>query len=95
MGKRKYSEEFKEQAIQMALESSKTTQEVADSLGVGIWTLRQWKKDYLRDNRETLRKRGKLTAEEELKILKKELNDIKMENAILKKFAAILSKDQQ
>ena len=94
MGKRKYSEEFKEQAIQMALESGKTVQEVADSLGVGVWTLRQWKKDYLRDNRETLRKKGKLTAEEELKILRKENADLRMDNSILKKFAAILSKDQ-
>jgi len=94
MGKRKYSDEFKERAIQMALESGKTVQEVADSLGIGAWSLRQWKKDYLRSNREILRSQGKLSAEEELIILRKQLAEVKMENTILKKFAAILSKDQ-
>lgn len=94
MKRKRYTEEFKEQAIGMALESGKPIQEVADSLGVGVWSIRQWKNDYLRTNSESLRSKGKITTEEEVKILKKEMSDLKMENTILKKFAAILSKDQ-
>lgn len=78
----------------MALEPDKTIKEVSEGLGVSTWTLRSWKKEYLKSNRKVLRSSGKITSEEELKILKKEMSDLRMENTILKKFAAILSKDQ-
>jgi transposase len=92
-GKR-YTKEFKEQAVKMTLEEDRTAREVSESLGVSYFSLREWRKEYLKTNRESLRKNGKISAEEEVKLLKKENNDLKMENVILKKFAAILSKDQ-
>jgi len=94
MSKKRYSDEFKEQAVLMLINGSKDLADVSKSLGVSTWSLRQWKKDYLRLNNEDLRRKGKISADEQLRLLKKENAELKMDNEILKKFAAILSKEK-
>ena len=94
MSKKRYSEEFKEQAVLMLINGSKDLEDVSKSLGVSSWSLRQWKKEYLRINNEDLKRKGKITSDEQLRLLKKENADLKVENEILKKFAAILSKEK-
>jgi transposase len=95
MGKKRYSEEFKKQAIDLMVEGGKTAEEVGKSLGVSVWSLKQWRKTFLRENQDDLRRRGKMTAEEQLKILRRENAELRMDNEILKKFAAILSKEKK
>ena len=91
----KYSPEFKEQAVKRAMSGSFTIKEVAESLGIGYYVLRQWKAEFLKKSDQINPPTDKQMKEsEELKKLRKELVKLREENAILKKFAAMLSKEQ-
>lgn len=92
--KRRYSEEFMEQAVTLALKGERALTEIAESLGISVWTLRDWRKKHLERQSLDKRRRGKETRDEELERLRKENADLKMDNAILKKYAAMMSKDQ-
>ncbi len=46
--RRKYSLEFREQAVNRTLSGSFTIKEVAESLGVSYFVLRQWKAEHLK-----------------------------------------------
>lgn len=94
MGRKRYSEEFRKQAIDLMVEGGKTAEDVSKSLGVSVWSLKQWRKTHLLANQDDLRKRGKMSAEEQLKLLRRENAELRMDNEILKKFAAILSKEK-
>ncbi len=92
MRKRQYNEEFREEAVKAAMSEDRTIKEVAQSLGISYWTLREWKKEYLESQGERT-PREKLSPEEENKMLRKQNTDLQMDNAILKKYAAMLSRE--
>ncbi|EMO64101.1 transposase [Leptospira borgpetersenii serovar Pomona str. 200901868] len=46
-GRRKYSPEFREQAVNRTLSGSFTIKEVANSLEISYFILRQWRAEYL------------------------------------------------
>ncbi|EMG08966.1 transposase [Leptospira interrogans serovar Grippotyphosa str. LT2186] len=94
-GRRKYSPEFREQAVTRTLNGSFTIKEVAESLGVSYFVLRQWKAEHLKKKEtEQPLPDKQLNESEELKRLRKENLKLKDENAILKKFAAMLFREQ-
>lgn len=94
--KSKYSEDFKESAVKRTLSGSFTIKEVAESLGISYFVLREWKKAYMKKLEEEVPKTDKqLKESEELKKLRKENLRLKEENLILKKFAAMLSKENE
>ena len=94
--RRKFDREFKIQAVKLLLESGKTTEEVADDLGIYWGNLARWKREYKRDAEEAFPGMGKLKPEdEELRKLKKENEDLRQERDILKKALAIFSKPQR
>ncbi len=94
-GRRKYSPEFREQAVNRTLIGSFTIKEVANSLGVSYFILRQWRAEHLKKKEAELPLTDKQLKEiEELKRLRKENVRLKDENAILKKFATMLSREQ-
>lgn len=96
MGRReKYSLEFQEQAVKRTLSGTFTIKEVSESLGISYFTLRQWKAEYLKKSDQINPPTDKqLKVGEEMKKLRKELIKLREENAILKKFAAMLSREQ-
>lgn len=91
MGKnRKYTVEFKEQAVRLYRENEATTTitDVAKQLGVSMQTLYQWVKK--------AEKRATATPEqEELAKVRRELEQVKMERDFLKKAAAFFAKSHQ
>ncbi|EMJ84196.1 transposase [Leptospira borgpetersenii serovar Hardjo-bovis str. Sponselee] len=94
-GRRKYSPEFREQAVNRTLSGSFTIKEVANSLEISYFILRQWRAEYLKKREtELLLTDKQLKESEELKRLRKENVRLKDENSILKKFAAMLSREQ-
>ncbi|KXZ27035.1 transposase [Leptospira sp. ZV016] len=94
-GRRKYSPDFREQAVNRTLSGSFTIKEVAESLGLSYFILRQWKAEHLKRKETEQPLTDKQQKErEELKRLLKENLRLKDENAILKKFAAMLSREQ-
>ncbi len=68
---RKYSAKFKNHAVQQVLERSEhqTISDVAMSLSVNLFTLKQWLKAYRRKNIPT----ETIGAKDEVQILKEEL----------------------
>ncbi|MDJ0346656.1 transposase [Streptomyces sp. H10-C2] len=91
----KYSPEFREEAVQIALRSSKTVTEVAREIGLNSETLRGWVKKYQNqpepsaDAELTLRERARL------KELERRNRELEMENSFLKKAAAYFAKDHR
>lgn len=93
MRKKKYTPEFREQAIKKVLTGEESVKEIAAGLGISRWTLQQWKREYLEAQKSKPEIKTKLGLEEELKRLKAENASLKMDNTILKKYAAMLSRD--
>lgn len=93
---RKYTAEFKEQAVRLASESS--VAKVAERLGIAEGVLYNWQKKKKKDGKLRDSKTNQIlevaeTPEEELKRLRKENEELKQVNYILKKAAAVFSKD--
>jgi transposase len=80
---RKYSDELRERAVRLALESNRPIAHVARDLGIHSESLRKWVRQAEADQG---RRRDLLTSEErdELKRLRKENAELKRANAILK-----------
>jgi len=91
--RRKYTREFKLEAVQLALNRGGNASEVAQGLGIDSCMLNRWIREYKADSQYTFPGLGKLKEpDEEIRRLKKELADTKMERDILKKALSIFSK---
>jgi transposase len=94
--KRNFTEEFKKTAVELSNSTEKSLEELAMELGVGGSTLGKWRKKYSLDAGNTRKSRvltPKSDEQEELIRIKKELERLRMENAILKKATALFAKD--
>ena len=92
MGKKVYSDEFRESAVKMVLEQKRQVNEAARSLGVQPGTLRYWIKTHQQRIKasDTLEEKALRKKVRELEI---ENQKLKMEREILKKAAAYFAKD--
>jgi len=96
-GKR-YPEEFKDSAVQLALNGEESVRKIAKDLNIGEKTLYSWIRSYkLKNNLEEAPKSKKSTSmesiEEENRRLRKENALLKKEKEILKKAAAYFAKE--
>jgi transposase len=90
----KYSKEFKLDAVNLVLEQGYTRQAAADSLGICPSVLGRWVKEYRKDDEHAFRGNGSLTPEQlELRHLREENRQLKMEKDILKKAAVFFAKE--
>lgn len=91
MSNRKYSKQFKLDAVQLAISSDRSTATIAQELGVNPNSLYSWVTKY---RSELLTSEVELTPEQELKQLRKEVAELRQEKEILKKAAAYFAKHQ-
>lgn len=92
--RKKYSQEFKLDAINLVLDQGYTRTEAARSLGVSAQVLGRWIKEHQNDPGNAFRGNGKLTPEqEEIRRLKEENKRLKMEREILKKATVFFAKE--
>jgi transposase len=89
---RKYSKEFRLQAAKLVTEQGYSYDKAAKRLGTTGWSIRNW----IRKFQQT----GELPSQQdtqpkidEIRQLRKELKQLKMENDILKKAAAYFAKE--
>jgi transposase len=89
---KRYNKEFRLQAARLVTEQGYSLRDAAERLGVSAWSIRYWIK--------SLRQSGQLPPEsqtqptaDELKQLRKENAQLRMENDILKKAAAYFAKE--
>jgi len=90
--RKRYTAEFKAQAVEL-VRLGKPVKEVAEDLEVGVSLLYGWvgkSSQPAQLGSEGLRAEGEEPAADELRRLRRELANLKMENNILKKAAVIL-----
>jgi transposase len=90
---RKYTEEFRRQAVQLAIDLGSMTK-AAKQLGVAHANLHNWKLK-IQQSESIDKNLAQIKSEEELKRLRKENAELKKVNYILKAAAAVFSRDHQ
>lgn len=93
--RKKYSQEFKLDAVSLVLEQGYSRAAASRNLDVNPNLLGRWVKEYQeQDTGQAFRGNGKLTAEqEELKSLRAKVKRLEMEREILKKATGIEAKE--
>ena len=82
--RKKYTIEFKQDAVRLVTEQGYKQTEAARNLGIDRGMLGRWIKEFQTDENEAFRGNGKLTSEqEELRRLREENRRMKMERDIL------------
>ena len=90
--RKKYSKEFKLDAVSLVLEQDYTRTEAAKSLGIDARMLGRWVKEHQDNDGQAFRGNGKLTLEqEEIRKLKARVKRLEMERDILKKATAFFA----
>ena len=94
--RRKYSREFKIEAVKMVTEQGLSVSEVSRDLGVHANVLRKWKNQFAEEAEQAFPGNGRLSAEqEELRRLREENRQLRMERDILKKATAFFAKESR
>ena len=92
--RKKYTREFKQDAVRLVTEQGYNQSEAARNLGIDRGMLGRWVKELQEDENEAFRGNGKLTAEgEELRRLREENRRLKLEREVLKKATAFFAKE--
>jgi transposase len=92
MGKKVYSDEFRESAVKMVLEQKRAVNETARSLGVLPTTLRFWIKSH-RQKAASADSVEEKALRKKVRELEAENQKLKIEREILKKAAAYFAKE--
>jgi transposase len=91
--RRSYDSEFKINAVHLVTEQDRKVEEVARDLGIHPNMLHRWRRELTKEPEQAFPGKGHLMdKDEEIRQLRKELNDIREERDILKKVVAIFSK---
>ena len=91
-GQRRFTPEFKREAVKFLLESGKPMKDVAEELGISPSSLGRWRDEY---EGKSLDGDEVETPEEELTRLHKRVRELEMEREILKKAAAFFAKESE
>jgi transposase len=91
--RKKYDRQFKIDAVSMVINGDRTVVEVARDLGIKADSLYRWKREFSREKTEAFPGKGRLgPQEEELRRLRRELEEAKEDRDILKKALGFFSK---
>ena len=92
--RRKFSPEYRDEAVKLVTESSRPIAAVARELGINEGTLGNWVNAY---RREHAGEEPPLTVSERARLreLERETRELKMENEFLKKAAAYFARDHR
>ena len=92
--RRKYTKEFKIEAVRLYETSSKSGREIEQDLGIGRGVLYRWKRELQEEKLRAFPGHGN-PRDEELYRLRKELKEVTEERDILRKAVAIFSKPKK
>ena len=91
--RRRFSAEFKKEAVGLITEQGYTVAEAARNLGVHATVLGRWKREFETVQDGTDGQPGKASVRMELRRLREENKRLRMEREILKKAAAFFAKE--
>ena len=89
---KQYSKEYKEEAVALILEQGYSVPEAAKSLGIASNILYRWKSKI---ESQLEGKSLSVDEREELRLLRKEVKNLRMEKEILKKASAFFAKEMK
>lgn len=89
---KRYAREFRLQAAKLVVEGGYSYEQAASRLGASAWSIRQWVKKF-RQSGELPPADQPVPQADELRRLRKELSELRIENEILKKAAAYFAKE--
>jgi transposase len=94
--RRNYTKEFKREAVNLVTEQGYKVAEAARNLGVHSSLLRRWREQVEREGKEAFPGKGHMTPEqEEIRRLRREVQQLRMEREILKKATAFFVKESK
>lgn len=89
-----YENDFKVMIVEL-VQSGRKVVEVSDEYNINESMVRRWRKEYEAKSGDFSKKREPSTLELEIRQLRKELSDVKLERDILKKAVGIFSKSDK
>ena len=89
--KKVYDNEFKTMIVNL-LNSGRTAKELSSEYDIEYSSIHRWKREFRSKSGDFSKKKVLTPVEQELRLLKKELKDTKVERDILKKAVSIFSK---
>jgi transposase len=92
--RKKFDKQFKIDAVLLVQSSEKSTFEIATDLGINPNTLWRWIKEFGQSKEKAFPGNGK-SRDEEMRLLKKEVADLRLERDILKKAVVIFSQPER
>jgi transposase len=96
MGRRRFTREFKIEAVRRMGESDQSVSQVARDLGIGSGLLSRWRRAYETDALEAFPGQGRLKEQDEhLRRVERENRALRDEVAFLKKTAAYFARDSR
>ena len=90
--RKKYTEEFKREAVALVTEQGYKVTDAAKSLGINDSNIRRWQTEF---KQEESGDQPSKDEREELKQLRKENRELRMEKEILKKASAYFAKEMK
>ena len=94
--RKKYTKEFKLEAVRLAKQPGVTARQVAKDLGINESLIHSWKKALSVDGDQAFPGNGRLKADdEEIRQLKKEVKLLREERDILKKAALFFAEEDR
>lgn len=92
--RKKYTREFKKEAVDLVTQQNYTIAQAAKSLDISSNMLARWRREYLSQEKQAFPGTGHQSAEiEELNRLREENRRLKIEKEILKKAAAFFARE--
>ena len=88
--RKRYSTEFKQQAVKLVTEQGYSASEAAEHLGIATKSIYDWKAQLEQKQTSPL----KPSEKDELKALRKQVKRLEMERDILKKATAFFAREQ-
>lgn len=96
MMRRKYTREFKTEAVRLAEKSDKSMVDLAQDLGIHQNTLYKWRRQLLAEGQEAFPGQGNRKASDaEMLQLRRDLEQVREERDILKKALVFFSKESR
>ena len=92
--RRKFSDEYKREAVRMATQPGVTKSQVADELGINANLLGRWCKDFATNGSAAFPGHGK-PRDEEMAQLKRELARVKKERDFLREAASFFARESK
>jgi transposase len=91
---KKYNNDFKVMLVEL-LKSGRRAKSLSEEYGINDGIIRRWRREYDSKSGDFTKKRELSKQEQELKTLKKQLREVKLERDILKKAVSIFSKSDK